>query len=230
LNAGAHGFLSKLLLVGLLLGAGAAGPVSANGNPAREQISASALYNLGNSYARQGKPGMAVLYYERARVLSPNDPDIRANLRHVRTSVGQSPDAGSWLENHARIANPSLMYWLGLIGLSLAGASVLGIRFYPRRRRIMWCTLGVGGILSAIVLCDVLATWPIMSEAVVLHAAAARVSPVADGDTVFTLPEAQVVRITDEYLGYALIKTDAGQAGWVSRADLAAVTDTTPVT
>ena len=31
--------------------------------------SAAGLYNLGNSYARAGKPGMAILNYERASLL-----------------------------------------------------------------------------------------------------------------------------------------------------------------
>ena len=33
-----------------------------------------------NSYARAGKPGLAVLNYERAALLAPDDPDINANL------------------------------------------------------------------------------------------------------------------------------------------------------
>ncbi len=46
-------------------------------------FSAASLYNLGNSYARAGKTGLAVLNYERASLLAPNDPDIQANLRYA---------------------------------------------------------------------------------------------------------------------------------------------------
>src|ERR1700688_1343375 len=61
--------------------------------PAPEGYSAPALYNLANSFARAGKPGLAVLNYERARLLDPKDLDIEANLRHVREASGQPADS-----------------------------------------------------------------------------------------------------------------------------------------
>src|SRR3982074_279247 len=46
--------------------------------PAQPGYSAPALYNLANAYARAGKPGLAVLNYERAKLLDPSDPDVAA--------------------------------------------------------------------------------------------------------------------------------------------------------
>jgi hypothetical protein len=54
--------------------------------------SAAALFNQANAYARAGKPGLAVLNYERAQLLAPNDADIAANLHFVRAKAGL-PDA-----------------------------------------------------------------------------------------------------------------------------------------
>ena len=48
--------------------------------PAQAGYSAATLYNYANAFARAGKPGFAVLNYERARLLDPSDPDIDANL------------------------------------------------------------------------------------------------------------------------------------------------------
>jgi len=42
-----------------------------SGAKSEEGYSAAGLYNLANSYARAGQPGMAVLNYERARLLAP---------------------------------------------------------------------------------------------------------------------------------------------------------------
>src|SRR5512145_640824 len=43
--------------------------------------SASALYfNLGNAYYKQGDYPLAILYYEKARLLDPVDEDIKENL------------------------------------------------------------------------------------------------------------------------------------------------------
>jgi hypothetical protein len=53
-----------------------------------------------------------------------------------------------------------------------------------------------------------------------MRPATVRVSPAVGGDTLFALPVGQVVRISDEYRDFALIRTDAGRAGWVARADL----------
>src|SRR6202049_605877 len=79
--------------------------------------SASALYNSANAYARAGKPGLAVLNYERAKLLDPNDPDLDANLRHVRESSGLPPETRGRFERMARIAGPRLLAWVGLAGL-----------------------------------------------------------------------------------------------------------------
>jgi tetratricopeptide (TPR) repeat protein len=41
------------------------------------------FYNMGNACSRLGQTGEAVLYYEKARQLSPSDNDILQNLRHI---------------------------------------------------------------------------------------------------------------------------------------------------
>lgn len=48
----------------------------------------SAVYfNLGNSYYRLKKVGLALLAYERALRLSPNDPEIHANIRFADAAI-----------------------------------------------------------------------------------------------------------------------------------------------
>ncbi len=42
--------------------------------------SAPLYFNLGNAYFKAGDLGRAILYYERARKLNPDDPDIQGNL------------------------------------------------------------------------------------------------------------------------------------------------------
>jgi hypothetical protein len=82
--------LGPLIFALALAGAPAVGAA-----PAQPGYSAPALYNLANAYARQGKPGLAVLNYKRAKLLDPNDPDIDANLRQVRQSAGLPPESRS---------------------------------------------------------------------------------------------------------------------------------------
>src|SRR4030081_3271382 len=101
---------------------------------AQAGYSAPALYNLANAYARAGKPGLAVLNYERARLLEPNDSDIDANLRHVRKAAGLPPESRNGFGRMASIGRPRILAWVGAAGLILAGAGALLRKQYPRHR------------------------------------------------------------------------------------------------
>jgi hypothetical protein len=71
-------------------------------------LSAAALYNQGNAYARAGKPGMAVLNYERAQLLSPGDPDLEANLDAVRSAQHLPVAPRAWPRRLAMLPNPTM--------------------------------------------------------------------------------------------------------------------------
>jgi hypothetical protein len=187
------------------------------------EYSAAALYNAGNAEARRGHTGLAVLEYERARLLEPNDPDIRANLDLVREVAGLPPPPRTWLENHGRLADPNWLYWAGVVGVALVGAGTTMARFFTRRRAGR-LAVAVGLPLLAAAVCDAVATWPLMHEAVVLHSAPARVSPADSGDASFSLREGQVVHVSDRYRGFTLVRSGPDREGWVATADLAPVT------
>ncbi|MCB0296035.1 MAG: tetratricopeptide repeat protein, partial [Calditrichaeota bacterium] len=44
-------------------------------------------YNMGNCYYKQDRTGLAVLYYEKARKLNPNDREINENLQLANLKV-----------------------------------------------------------------------------------------------------------------------------------------------
>jgi hypothetical protein len=186
--------------------------------------SAANLYNLANSYARQGKLGMAVLNYERARLLSPNDSDIEANLKYVRAASHVPEPPQSAFDRVVRRVSPFYMSWIGIIGVMMAGLSILAAQFstgfvWVRRTAFM---LGVS--MVALTVCDGIALWPTLHQGVVIGAATpVRVSPVPMGDSLFVLPEAETVDITAEHEGFLLIRTRSGHAGWVSRSAVARV-------
>lgn len=186
--------------------------------------SAAGLYNLANEYARAGKPGMAVLNYERARLLAPNDPDIEANLRFVRDSSRLPSDPPTWFERSVRVASPTALSWVGVMGVLIAGVSLLAGRLSPRHRWLRRVALGCGIALIGLTVCNAVLLWPRLHEAVVItNATPVRVSPVPMGDPLFVLPEAETVKMTAEHEGFVLIQTRTGQRGWIARANLAPI-------
>src|ERR1700688_3914955 len=101
-----------MLIAGLTLwcGQGVAQPQQAT-QPSQPRYSADGLYNLANSYARAGKPGLAVLNYERASLLAPDDVDINANLEYVRASAHVPTEPRTRFARFAQAASPTLAAW-----------------------------------------------------------------------------------------------------------------------
>ncbi|MDB6085311.1 MAG: tetratricopeptide repeat protein [Gammaproteobacteria bacterium] len=186
--------------------------------------SAAALYNLANSYARAGKPGLAVLNYERASLLAPNDPDIDANLRFVQQASHLPTKSKNALDRTVAAVGPTLASWLGVMGVLVIGASWLAARLYPRYRWLRRAAAAVGAACLGFTVCSAAVLWPTLHEAVVLTAATpVRVSPVPMGDPLFVLAEAEIVRVTAEHEDFILVRTGNGRTGWVSRANVVPV-------
>jgi tetratricopeptide (TPR) repeat protein len=191
--------------------------------------SAPALYNLANAYARQGKPGLAVLNYERARLLDPNDPDVDANLRHVREASGLPPESRSRFERAASFANPRILALAGFIGFLCGGVGALARKLYPRHRRWLGVSALVGFLSAIAALCNAVALWPMLHEAVVVtRTAPARVSPVPMGETLFELREAESVETLSRHDSFVMVQTRSGRRGWVSAENLAQVVPRAP--
>jgi hypothetical protein len=190
-------------------------------SPSAAGYSAPSLYNTANAYARAGKPGLAVLNYERARLLDPHDPDIDANLRHVREAAGLPPQIRSRFDRMLGIASPRLFAWAGVLGLLIAGISaLLRVRSKAHRGKLLTAMLAGFGLLG-LSASNAVALWPVLHEAVVtVHSAQVRVSPVTTEAPLFELPEATIVIVNAKYDDFVLIQTTAGRTGWTLRANL----------
>jgi hypothetical protein len=212
----------SMVIAGLALWCGLA--LSQPSQPPRPRYSADGLYNLGNSYARAGKPGLAVLNYERAALLAPNDADINANLEYVRTLARVPTAPRNRFERFAQAVSPRTAAWLGVLGIAVLGAGLLAGKVTVRFRWLQACSIPLGLALVALTVSNAMLLWPRMHEAVVLvNHTPARVSPVPMGDTAFVLPEAETVTMTAEHEDFVLIRTRGGLSGWVARANLGAV-------
>jgi hypothetical protein len=211
-----------LLLAGLALSAG-----QAFAQPSSPRYSADGLYNLANAYARAGKPGLAVLSYERAALLAPGDADIRANLAYIRASAHVPIGPRSRFTRFAEVIPPAISAWLGVLGIALLGMGVVIRRIAPR---LVW-TRGTAVVLGIALIAqasfNAMLLWPRMHEAIVLiDQTPAHVSPAPMADTAFVMREAESVTIRAEHEDFILISTAGGLSGWVARANLGAVVPT----
>jgi hypothetical protein len=209
----------SLLIAALALWAG-----QALAQPSQPPYSADGLYNLANAYARAGKPGLAVLSYERAALLRPGDADINANLAYVRASAHVSTKPRSRFARLVQLMNPTAVAWIGVLGIALFGTGLVVRRVAAR---FLWMPDGgivLGAALIALTASNAMLLWPRMHEAVVLiDQTPARVSPAPMGDTAFVLREAESVTMTAEHEDFILIRTRGGLSGWVARANLGAI-------
>jgi tetratricopeptide (TPR) repeat protein len=120
-------------------------------------------YNLGNSHLRMGDFGPAILAYERAKLLTPRDPDLRANLaRARRTAAAFEEESGLHPRVAAALHFLSRDEWSWLIagGAILLGG--LGLVGGVARVRRGWMT-------RVMVISAALATLVILAGSAALH-------------------------------------------------------------
>src|ERR1700727_796497 len=146
-----------MLIAGLVLWAG-----QAFAQPSQLPYSADGLYNLANSYARSGKPGLAVLSYERAALLAPGDSDINANLEYVRASAHVSVKPRNRFVRLAQVTNPTSAAWLGVLGLALFGIGLVGRRIAPRFLWIPGSGILLGLALIALTASNAMLLWELV--------------------------------------------------------------------
>jgi hypothetical protein len=108
-------------------------------------------YNLGTTYLKLGKPGMALAYLEKANHLQPHDISIQQNLQISRTQVGQAigtekmDPASTWSENLAD--NLRIDESFGLVGFVV---TLFWIRSYLKTRNLKSTLLKPAGLLGMV--------------------------------------------------------------------------------
>jgi hypothetical protein len=185
-------------------------------------VSAPAFCNLGKALVRDGKPGPAILAFERAQRLDPRDPSIAVNLQAVRQTAGLVVPPSTWWRSAARTLTMNEWAWSGSLALAFVCAAMSFSRFFPVRLRHLVNSLSA--ICAAAVLVAIGALWvrwPELSRAVVVNAhVTALIAPAESAGPVFPLAEGEIVTEKRALRNFVLVRTADGRSGWVSRTQI----------
>ena len=189
-------------------------------------------FNLGNAYFKSHKLTPAILNYERATLLSPNDEDIAYNLELARTYVVDKIDVlpqfflKEWYTRLVRILNPNSWAYISIITfiLFLLIFSVyLFIYRYKAKRIAFWFSL----LLLIISIATYIFSYhhnkitTSHDKAIVFSpSVTVKSSPDESGTDLFLIHEGTRVTIEDTLGIWAEIKLEDGNKGWLHSSDI----------
>ncbi len=185
------------------------------------------LYNIGNTYYKKGNLGLAIVYYEKARLLAPNDDNIKQNLAIANAKVVDKIDVipeffmKKWLREWVNLlsSNTWAIVSLTLFAFALFFLSVYIFSAYPLLKRIGFYFSVILLFFSIITLWNAVKrkTYSTKSNSAIIIVQSVNVksSPDADGTNVFVLHEGTKVMITDSIENWKEIKIGNGNKGWL---------------
>ncbi len=192
-------------------------------------VSAELYYNLGNAYYKTGNIGKAILNYERALRLQPNDDDILHNLQLANLMLTDRIEPTprlfiwDWWEGIKRAFSLSGITWISyVIFLFLLGsiATVLLAGTYALRRVGFAAALG-GAVLLGIALVIFFGKLDDVQRSdlavVTANITTIKNSPDPKSTDAFVLHSGVKVLITDRVNEWLKIRLADGKVGWMER-------------
>jgi hypothetical protein len=190
---------------------------------AQNGFSAPVLFNLGNAWLRLGKPGQAILQYERALILAPGNPLIESNLAvaQERAGITRAP-VGPWLAA-ARYFSFDTYAWTTLAALWVLCAALVLLCVRGAARRLARALIVVAALTLCVSADAAAVCWSDLYRAVVVSPATLHLAPAESAVASGTLREGEVVWIERRYAGFVLVRSADGHLGWVSNEEAVAV-------
>lgn len=193
--------------------------------------SAGLYYNLGSAYYKQEDYPSAILYFEKAKRLSPGDEDISHNLNVANTKiVDKIEDIPEfflihWWKMFRNIFSFNIWAIMGIAFLVIA-LCLMGFYLFStvlRRRKISFWT-------SLIFICFMMLSFACAQsqyygatsskEAIIFTpSVTAKSSPDINSTDLFVIHEGTKVKVLDQVGDWSEIRIANGSVGWVSTTD-----------
>jgi hypothetical protein len=168
-----------------------------------------------------------MLNYERARYLSPNDPDIDHNLQLARKQAGLEPNSYRWWQ--AMLLSINWTVWLGLIcaNLVLILAALVGVALKVRQpglrtafKTIFFVCIPLALLFGFVELTAIGFNSRIDGVIVAKKEAILRLSPFDSADGIGTIPEGELVTVESSHDNYFSIEARDHHFGWIAKKDI----------
>jgi tetratricopeptide (TPR) repeat protein len=192
--------------------------------------SGAVYYNLGNSWYRLKKPGLARLYFEKALLLDPLDKDISSNIQFINANIVDrvpEPETGfsgmffRQLHHHFSL---NVQLWIFISLLFLIATCISGILYVNRNFRLWLIYLSVLFSILTTTLGVSIGIKIYESEKVshaILLSAVADAKNEPDGNKIlFTAHEGTKFRVRKESGKWSLVSLPNGVSGWIKNSDL----------
>ncbi len=194
---------------------------------ATEGPSAVVFYNLGNSYQQLKQYGLAILAYERARLLTPRDPDLLANLTLARKAATAFEETGRhpWVD--AVINRLSRNEWSWLLAGAALFIGVLGLvcgAVKLSRRGALVAASSAALIIAASSAALFLRRGEAARGIVLSESATVRLSPFEKAESLGTPGPGRIVRLGAKSGDFQYIEVPGvSLQGWLASKDVAAI-------
>lgn len=184
-------------------------------------------YNLGNAYYKTSQFTLAILNYERAKLLAPNDEDIEFNLlvanQKVVDSIQELPGIFIVRWWNALVNSQTTDTWatISILGF-IVFLVMLGLYFFARSGDVKRVSFWAGCFLLGFTIF----TWSFAAKqksrmvnhnfAIIMQpTVTVKSSPSEKGTNLFVVHEGLKVKITDKLENWVEIRLADGNKGWL---------------
>lgn len=192
--------------------------------------SANIYYNLGNAYYRNNNIGKAILYYNKAKRLAPNDEDINSNLQLAKLKAIDKIQPlpkfflSKWVEDISKSQSPETFAILAII-FSFIGFGLLTIYLFARKSGAKKISFFTGIVSLIIMIAFVVIAFQSNSyrtsdkEGVIISASAyIKSSPDQTATDLFILHEGTEIQVLDKVANWCKIRIANGSQGWIENS------------
>jgi tetratricopeptide (TPR) repeat protein len=194
--------------------------------------SAALFYNLGNAYFKSGDIASALLYYEKAHLLSPGDEDINFNIRFANTKTTDKIDEApeffltKWWSGFILAISADSLAILAVVLMLLASALLI-VYFFSKHGTLkkisFFSVLGVFvlGLFSVFIAHSQVSYFNDNKQAIIFSTVAnVKSGPAGQSATLFVLHDGTKVDIKETTGDWIKIKLANGNEGWLKVTDL----------